>query len=86
VIIVGGEKLICVTTRDTVDQDIVDGLNVERFLDFSVWRNEQVDQNEYRDQQQEWPREDGHNIRDFKELSKLQWNANWRFRWSDGQR
>jgi hypothetical protein len=56
VIIVGGEKLISITTRDTVDQDIVDGLNVERFLDFGVRRNEQVDQNEYRDQQQEWPR------------------------------
>lgn len=61
-IIVGSKELISVASWDAMDQNVVNGLNIERFFDLSVRRHEQVDQNECGDEQEERPCWKGHGI------------------------
>ena len=61
-IIIGSEELIGITVWNTVNQYVVSCLNIERFLDLGVRRNEQVDQNKRGDEQVERPRKNSHGI------------------------
>jgi hypothetical protein len=54
-IIVRRQKLVNVAPRYAMCQDVVYGLDIERFLDFCVRRNEKVYQNESRYEEEERP-------------------------------
>ena len=49
------KKLIDIAAWDTVNQNIVHSLQVERFLDFGVGREEQVDEDGGGNESQEGP-------------------------------
>lgn len=44
VVIYGGEAIGYVVGRCAVDEDVMCCLEIERFLDFSVWREKEVDE------------------------------------------
>ena len=69
-VIVGGQKLISIASWDAMDQYVVCGLDIERFLDLGIGRNEEVDQNERWYEQQERPRGNSHDPWVLSELMK----------------
>lgn len=53
-----GKEVVDIFSRDTVDEDVVDGLDVEGFLDFGVGSPRQVEQDDGRNEKREegfWP-------------------------------
>jgi hypothetical protein len=61
-IVVCCQELIGVLGRDAMYQNIVYSLQVERFLYLGVWRDNEVQQNEGRDEKVERPRRESHVI------------------------
>ena len=67
--------------------NVMDSLDVERFLDLRVRRHEQVYQNERGNEEEEGPCWEGHRIGNLRAFEALQfeevWKMGWmRWRWS----
>lgn len=63
-VVIRCEELVCIFAWNAMYQDVVDRLNIERFLYFSVRRDPEVEQNESRDKGVESPLYPRHGIND----------------------
>jgi hypothetical protein len=70
-VVIRRQELISIVRRDAMYQNIVYGLDIKRFLDFGIGRDEQVYQNERRDESVERPRRERHGIKSRQEPNEL---------------
>lgn len=54
-IILGAESVLCILGRYPISGNVVYGLDVERFLDFCVGRNVEVEEDEARNEREQEP-------------------------------